>query len=105
MGVRLSQVEGSRSRQAREPPLTATLMPRRGALIVLGAVPAYVIGMQVQGSVMSQPAASPKPRFSLSLAVAAATAAIVLAGTLALWAYYGTAVFYETILAGIAACL
>ena len=51
---------------------------------------------------MSQPAASPKPRFWRSLAVAAA---IGLAGTLALWAYFGTAVFYETILAGIAACL
>jgi len=52
---------------------------------------------------MSQPAASPKPRFSRWLAAVAA--AIGLAGTLALWAYYGTAVFYETILAGIAACL
>jgi hypothetical protein len=29
----------------------------------------------------------------------------VLAVTLALWAHYGTAVFYETILAGLAACL
>ena len=111
MGARLSRAEGlevvrSLRITANDTlPLTATLMARRGALIVLGAVPAYVIGMQVQGSVMSQPAASPKPRFSLSLAVAAATAAIVLAGTLALWAYYGTAVFYETILAGIAACL
>jgi hypothetical protein len=31
-------------------------------------------------------------------------AAVVL-GTLALWAHYGTAVFFETISAGIAACL
>ena len=54
---------------------------------------------------MPQPAASPKSRFSPLLAVAAAAAVIVLAGTLALWAHYGTAVFYETILAGIAACL
>jgi hypothetical protein len=30
---------------------------------------------------------------------------MVLAGTVALWAHYGTAVFYEMILAGIAACL
>jgi hypothetical protein len=30
---------------------------------------------------------------------------LLLAGTVALWAHYGTAVFYETILAGIAACL
>jgi hypothetical protein len=34
-----------------------------------------------------------------------AAAAIMLAGTLALWAHYGTAVFYEMIVAGIAACL
>ncbi len=31
-------------------------------------------------------------------------AALVMTGTAALWAYYGTAVFYETIIAGIDAC-
>jgi hypothetical protein len=30
---------------------------------------------------------------------------LLLAGTAALWAHYGTAVFYEMIVAGIAACL
>jgi hypothetical protein len=30
---------------------------------------------------------------------------LLLAGTAALWAYYGTAVFYEMIVAGLAACL
>ena len=35
----------------------------------------------------------------------AAAVGMVLAGTLVLWAHYGTAVFYEVILAGIAACL
>jgi hypothetical protein len=30
---------------------------------------------------------------------------VVLAGTLALWAHYGSAVFYEMIAAGIAACI
>ena len=44
------------------------------------------------------------PRFSRSLAVAAAVVGLLLAGTSALWAHYGTAVFYEMILAGIAAC-
>ena len=29
---------------------------------------------------------------------------VLIAGTLALWAHYGTAVFYEIIAAGIAAC-
>jgi hypothetical protein len=46
-----------------------------------------------------------RPRFSRPLAVVAAVVALLLVGTVALWAHYGTAVFYETILAGIAACL
>jgi hypothetical protein len=42
---------------------------------------------------------------SRPLMLIAAAAGIVLAGTGALWAHYGTAVFYEMIVAGIAACL
>ena len=42
---------------------------------------------------------------SRPLMFVAAAAAIVLAGTLALWAHYGTTVFYEMIVVGIAACL
>ena len=38
------------------------------------------------------------------MAIAAAVVALLLAGTGALWAHYGTAVFYEMILAGIAMC-
>jgi hypothetical protein len=34
----------------------------------------------------------------------AALAGVLIAGTLALWAHYGTAVFFEMIAAGIAAC-
>jgi membrane-associated phospholipid phosphatase len=45
--------------------------------------------------------AAPRPHLSRPLALAAV---LVIAGTVALWAHYGTAVFYETILAGIAAC-
>ena len=33
-----------------------------------------------------------------------AVAGMLVAGTVALWGYYGTAVFYETIVAGINAC-
>ena len=44
------------------------------------------------------------PIFSRPLIIAV-VAGIVLAATAALWVYYGTAVFYEMILAGIAACL
>lgn len=36
--------------------------------------------------------------------IASAAAGLVVAATIALWARYGTAVFYEMILAGIAAC-
>lgn len=40
-----------------------------------------------------------------SLAIIAAVAGLLVAGTVGLWAHYGTAVFYEMILAGIAMCL
>ena len=39
------------------------------------------------------------------LAIVAVVAGLLLAGTVGLWAHYGTAVFYEMILAGIAMCL
>ena len=35
---------------------------------------------------------------------AAAVVGVLLAATLALWAHYGTAVFFETIRAGLVAC-
>jgi hypothetical protein len=56
---------------------------------------------------LSRPRLS-RPRLSrprLSPLLAAGAVGLVLAVTLALWAHYGTAVFYETILAGLAACL
>jgi len=37
--------------------------------------------------------------------IAAAVAGFLVAGTLALWLHYGTAVFYEMIQAGLALCL
>ena len=45
------------------------------------------------------------PLLSRPLMLIAAAVGILLAATVALWARYGTAVFYEMILAGIAACL
>jgi hypothetical protein len=36
--------------------------------------------------------------------VAGGIAGVLVAATLVLWAHYGTAVFFETIAAGIAAC-
>src|SRR5438045_8102734 len=48
------------------------------------------------GKVTAMPeTAAVAPAFSRPLLIVAATAGIVLAGTAALWAYYGTAVFYE----------
>jgi len=45
------------------------------------------------------------PAYSRALIIAAGVGGLVLAATLALWLHYGTAVFYEMILAGIALCL
>jgi hypothetical protein len=45
------------------------------------------------------------PLLSRPLLIITAAAGILVAGTVALWAHYGTAVFYEMIAAGIAACL
>jgi hypothetical protein len=50
------------------------------------------------------PEAATAPTVSRPLLLAAAAAGALVAGTVALWAHYGTAVFYEMILAGIAAC-
>jgi hypothetical protein len=42
---------------------------------------------------------------SRPLLAAGGAVAFLLAGTIALWAHYGTAVFFETIRAGFIACL
>jgi hypothetical protein len=41
---------------------------------------------------------------SLPLLAAGGAVAVLLAGTIVLWAHYGTAVFFETIRAGFVAC-
>ena len=56
-------------------------------------------------SSMSEITSAPAHRLSRPLVIIAAGLGMLLAATLALWAHYGSAVFYETILAGIAACL
>ena len=52
---------------------------------------------------MPETASAATSLISRPLMLVAAAAGIVLVGTVALWA--GTAVFYEMIVAGIAACL
>lgn len=48
---------------------------------------------------------SPSSRHSSRAAfIASAAAGLIVAATIALWVHYGTAVFYEMILTGIASC-
>jgi hypothetical protein len=54
---------------------------------------------------MSETASAATHVISRPLLIIAAVVGILLAGTVALWAHYGTAVFYEMIVAGIATCL
>lgn len=54
---------------------------------------------------MTQTAPATSPPVRPLLLLVAAVVGILLAGTVALWAHYGTAVFYEMIVAGLAACL
>jgi hypothetical protein len=72
-------------------------------LIVGARFPAYLVAM-IEGSAMPDSVAAPRQRLSRALLATAAGFAVLLAGTIVLWAHYGTAVFYEMILAGIAAC-
>jgi len=53
---------------------------------------------------MPETASAATSHVSRPLLLLAAAGGILLAGTVALWAHYGTAVFYEMIVAGIAAC-
>jgi hypothetical protein len=46
-----------------------------------------------------------RPRLSGPLLTAGAVVVLALAGTILLWAHYGTTVFFETIRAGFSACL
>jgi hypothetical protein len=54
---------------------------------------------------MSETMPAAPVRSSRPFVVLAAAGGILLAATVALWAHYGTTVFYEMIVAGIAACL
>jgi hypothetical protein len=54
---------------------------------------------------MPETVSAATPLSSRPLVVIAAAVGVLLAATLALWAHYGTAVFYEMIVAGLAACL
>lgn len=59
---------------------------------------------------MAQPVSTPHPLpaaprpMRLIAVVGGVIGAVILLGTLALWAHYGTAVFFEMISSGFAAC-
>jgi hypothetical protein len=54
---------------------------------------------------MSETATIATSRSWRPIVAGAGVAGVLIAGTLVLWAYYGTAVFFEMIAAGIAMCL
>jgi hypothetical protein len=59
----------------------------------------------MSGNTMSENAANADgvtPRAAIVLV--AVVAGAIMAGTVALWAHYGTAIFFETIRAGLVAC-
>jgi hypothetical protein len=53
---------------------------------------------------MPEATLNPPRILSRPVLLVAAVSAVLIAATLALWAHYGTAVFFEIIAAGIAAC-
>ena len=53
---------------------------------------------------MSEIQSAPPRHSSRAALIVSAAAGLLLAATIALWVHYGTAVFYEMILTGIAAC-
>jgi hypothetical protein len=60
---------------------------------------------QTQNVSIRQDGPTSVARLSPLVVAAGVGVMLLLAGTAALWAYYGTAVFYEMIVAGLAACL
>jgi hypothetical protein len=67
-------------------------------------IPAYLTGAGIAAMSQIPPQILARPRLSGSLFIASALVAAALIGTGALWAYYGTAVFFETVRAGFSAC-
>jgi hypothetical protein len=58
----------------------------------------------VPGSSVQDSASDATPGLTRPVILIAAVIGILMAGTIALWAHYGTAVFYEMIVAGLVAC-
>jgi hypothetical protein len=78
------------------------------APVVAGAGPAYLSWMSkvLMSKVLPEtvPETVMQPIGSRLLLAVSAVVALALAGTVLLWAHYGTTVFFETIRAGFSAC-
>ena len=81
---------------------------RKSVAVVIGPVPAY---LRVMSKVLPEtlpttvaPKLTQRAPMGPFAAVAGVFAALTLAGSVLLWAHYGTTVFFETIRAGFAAC-
>lgn len=59
---------------------------------------------EMMSEITSTSATAAAPGLSRPLLVVAGIGVVLLAATGVLWAHYGTAVFYEMIVAGLAAC-
>ena len=64
----------------------------------------YVLARGWLDRLMSDAVSAARLRHSRSALIVGGGVAVLLAGTLALWAHTGTAVFYEMIVAGLNAC-
>src|SRR5262245_28802387 len=73
--------------------------------VLFGKASGRALGRTDAGTPMPETSSATTSLLSRPFVLLAAVAAVMLAGTLALWAHYGTAVFYEMIVAGITACL
>jgi hypothetical protein len=73
------------------------------APVVGGAVPAY---LKFMSKVLPEtvPETAAPSMGSRPILAMSALVALALAGTVLLWAHYGTTVFFETIRAGLSAC-
>ncbi|MBV8110296.1 MAG: hypothetical protein JOZ26_19180 [Hyphomicrobiales bacterium] len=72
---------------------------------LIGVRPNFTGPVKLRDVSMPETISATTSLLSRPLMLIAAALGIVLAATMALWAHYGTAVFYEMIVAGIAACL
>jgi hypothetical protein len=82
-------------------------MAARTCHIVHGRDRAYLksrLALPATGAPMSDSTTALPTRSWRPLVIVATASGLLLAGTVALWAHYGTAVFYEMIIAGLVAC-